>query len=441
VLFVLTTSILIIGLDFASNGKGGRGREPFKDRNLVGKNFKTCNSFVKVIGGSCQLTSICEECILLCLAAGKFCFFVRKAESMEVDGGPGVVAEAGGWLEGGGAYDNIETPYTFDDFNVEENDDMVDLDSEDDEYEVDSTAGWIRVLEKNHGDVKIRFDPLQRSSLHVAHEEITGVLKALKGATHTPSEKDLSPRAVFAYFLTPLARHFLKHVNQVLSRANEPMVTAREIVQFLRVEVAIAWYQHSPTHLAANRAAAPDFARVFGDGESYRKIIMCLSKPMYEHVDFQVDEGIEELEKLLSNTSRVCWVKGISVIALDDDKLRIKAKSAATLKIVVKKIGKCFGPVFHTLASVVTGLWLGGYIEKLSDTTDVIFEVLFRRLEGAEHISNVDLKRTMITMDRGYTTKQGIEAVVKLGAEVHGTRKKGNDFPFTYNKAKPAPAS
>jgi len=95
--------------------------------------------------------------------------------------------------------------------------------------------------------------------------------------------------------------------------------------------------------------------------------------------------------------------------------------------------------VFHTLASVVSGLWLNGYIEKLGDTTDVNFEVLFRRLEGAERISNVDLKGTMITMDRAYTKKLGIEAVVKLGGEVHGTRKKGNDFPFTYNKAKPAP--
>jgi len=56
---------------------------------------------------------------------------------------------------------------------------------------------------------------------------------------------------------------------------------------------------------------------------------------MYKHVDRGVDEGFDELEKLLSETCRVCWVNGVRVSALDDN---LRMNQSAMLEIVVKNI-------------------------------------------------------------------------------------------------------
>jgi len=99
----------------------------------------------------------------------------------------------------------------------------------------------------------------------------------------------------------------------------------------------------------------------------------------------------------MSETFKVLFVPGMSVVALDDDKLKYSHKVARENGVVVKKIWRGFGPVFHSVASVLTD---GGHIQKTNDSLRTILETLLTRLTGASHASRIDTRETVKSRQR-----------------------------------------
>ena len=123
-----------------------------------------------------------------------------------------------------------------------------------------------------------------------------------------------------------------------------------------------------------------------------------------------------------------------SIIALDDDKLRVSGKRAGYYGPASKKIGGGFGPIQHSTVSIATGLFLGGHLEKIQDSVEDCTMILLMGLEGSSLPKQAQISN-LITKDRGYNTLRNSMLCLKRGAHELGTRRKEGNFVFTFDTA------
>ena len=82
----------------------------------------------------------------------------------------------------------------------------------------------------------------------------------------------------------------------------------------------------------------------------------------------------------------------------------------------------------------MTGLFLGGHLEKIYDTVEDCTMVLLMGLDGSTLAHQVHIEN-LITKDRGYNTLRNSLLCLRSGAHELGTRRKKANFIFTYDSA------
>jgi hypothetical protein len=125
------------------------------------------------------------------------------------------------------------------------------------------------------------------------------------------------------------------------------------------------------------------------------------------------------------------------MIALDDDLWRHRSKKIIEDGVMqINNPAKGMGIVHHASVSVCTGLYCGGYVQQRDDTTEQCVTNVQKILCQAICDTKIELNGTIFFMDRGYGGTDGeiISLLIARGGHIHGTAKRMNSFPYTYDK-------
>ena len=305
-----------------------------------------------------------------------------------------------------------------------------DEDESSDEEENTTEFKWRLKREKGLESITVEYDKAQTYMKQIAEEEMKVVIQKLQQAMETedPSLKDM-----LKMWLGPYIKFLWKTCNLMARKLNKGKIDIFDIKNFMKVELSCMFLNTSPTNLFAKefKDAYAFFVRGLSY-ERYKEVLNLMDQSPYDTNPGEVDKLIVDMENQLKICS-ICYVEDVSIIAIDDDKIKATKRLARSLGLVAKKIAKSFGPVAHCAVSVVTQLFLGSVLEKQGLTVDDCVQDLLTRFTDKSHFKFVNMTNT-ITRDRGYTYRSSTATMLGLGAEVHGTRKRENNFPFVFGK-------
>jgi hypothetical protein len=324
-----------------------------------------------------------------------------------------------------------DDPVAGDDHSVEEDengDGAVDIYEDEEESELEDVEGWDFAPRQK---IDINMDGT-KELLKTVLKERKQVLRQIENELHPSYNED----DITAWLLKPLLEYALIHVNLYRKRRHEALATRKDIVAFLHFEILCCIYNETPSTIFStanfySRHASENITR-----ENYFSILralgLCRDGP--NHVPFERDQGIDDLEERVAKVCSHLYVKKTTIISFDDDKLRIKALQAKKHGLVLKMINGQMKPVQHVAASVLTGLFLGSHIEMRGESIEDAFEVVLRRLTRVTLVKHINLGNTLIAIDRGYHGKSTTEFLLRLQSDIIGTRKRDGNFAFTWDK-------
>lgn len=230
-----------------------------------------------------------------------------------------------------------------------------------------------------------------------------------------------------------IAEYLQELVNSDRAARGHPPLTMHDIIGFVRIEIYSTLFSSSPTKINKKPGRGSLMNNPLTQ-DMYFGISGILDKPGRAWTTFmEPDPDFKTLENIISDTMRPCFVKGESVVALDDDKVAASAKYCAKYGLAAKKIKKNFGPVIHTTASVLTQLPLGIRYERRGFGVESDVKVLLKRLCDVDNIEEVNLSGTLLTKDRGYTSAKMTDLCLQANAHELGTQKREHAFPFTFD--------
>ena len=296
----------------------------------------------------------------------------------------------------------------------------------------DSTAEkWTFCHEKGIEDFTITFDQARKDLLNTARAEVPAVLKNLGFNKNTKLEE------VLKYFLEDILCLMGKNASQVAQRHTSlDEITRYDLMCFLKTELYMVFYQCGASELF-NPENRSEYAVVNSEWqEPHSRVLECLSQPAGNHKALgSVDETFLGYERVLRQVSRRCFVPRVSIVALDDDKLKIATTRLSRFGINARKIDKGFGPVLHSVASLTTGIFLGGHLEKVGESAQDSISILLKGLVNAEIERHVVFPN-LITWDRAYNVNTTASSIIQKQGDVVGTRRKEANFAFTFGGSK-----
>jgi len=291
--------------------------------------------------------------------------------------------------------------------------DEVDEEKKDD---ADRSREWIKVAEQNE---EIFFDRMDDTLLAVAAEEVPVVLRRIREHLRMRPGQSLTVDRVLEFWLKRYVYRLKAHVNTVLTNMGKPSKTAGQIYMFLRTELYLLFFGESPSKFFGPRFRA--YYPTTGLSEKdHRDVTLALERPREKIKVYVPHPGLVEMETFIQDICKVGYVEETSIIALDDDKLRVSKRLCSIFGLVAKKIGKGFGPIQHGVVSIVTSLFLGGHIEKHGQSVVDCITLLFGGLTGAVLDRQIYLEN-LITKDRGYNTRETSMYCLSRGAHELGT--------------------
>lgn len=330
---------------------------------------------------------------------------------------------------------DVSSEYFTDEGNTEDEDEEIEADvaAEADE----EVAKWRTITTKKPSEVRIRFSPMQDEHLKTAllewQDVFEGVLRkgdAMGIDRGALQRGDLD--ATLQYFLSDIIGHLLGHVNAVHHREGKPVCKRSNILGFIHIELMCATQSESPTNIYK---VDPVEAQNACEKDLYFSILRALSQPFdANHVPYQLEENIKELEKIINDVCKPCFSKKHSIISLDDDKVPTHGRDCAIYGMAAKKIKKNFGPVNHIVASVLTSMMIAVRGERLHSTVASNIKVLLQTITGEFEFDDIKLPDTLITKDRGYNFQSISDLLFATGAHELGTRKRERNFPFTFDQ-------
>lgn len=287
---------------------------------------------------------------------------------------------------------------------------------------------WKRIFEKDVDDIHIIDNGVDQYMLGCIDRELEGVVANIKEALGLELDSTPSMSDIFCFWLGDFCLKLRDHVN-----ANgAPKFTDIDIVKFVHFEIAAAMYKTSPKRLFAFDKHYQSASSIMSHGE-YLAILRRLSRPKYKQDDYTFDRGIDEIEKFMSSKCRTCYIPQETIVALDDDKLSGNVRTLKKMELVCKKIKKNWGPINHAVVSVMTGIYLGGLLEKRGRSVAETVQYLCDDLADSRRAHETVVKN-LITKDRGYNTKVVSDLCLRLQARELGSRRKETNFPFTFGR-------
>jgi hypothetical protein len=305
-----------------------------------------------------------------------------------------------------------------------------------------TAAGWT-IIPLTDKPTTVEFNAVDTLLLSKAREEIPVVLKRVLAELRPRRTMEAIDSLMGAnvgeltklFFQNTLLRVMLTRINKGLCALGHSALDDGEFFDFLNVELLLSHYNISPEvfYDVDLRSLYP--AAGLGMKQSrYREILASLKLSDREMNDrlnpdtdeweapYSVDPTIPALHAELREINRkLAFVKGVTVVCLDDHHERlksIKCKDSGFTHIYNPE--KALGPVMHSQVSVITGLFLGGYVQTLDDTTDDCTKELVRGLYGRDlnERTVVKLEGTHYDVDRGYSGIQAYKTLSKYSVTV-----------------------
>jgi hypothetical protein len=146
--------------------------------------------------------------------------------------------------------------------------------------------------------------------------------------------------------------------------------------------------------------------------------------------------------------SELAFIPGVTKVALDDNLLRMRSKKVLAAGYNINNNPtKGLGVIHHGAVSVRTGLYIGGHVAALKESTLDCVKILQRSMTGVSSESQIRLVGTTFFWDRGYGGTEGEvnQWTIKAGANLLGTggsggRRRGTARRFL-NRARRYPPS
>lgn len=149
-------------------------------------------------------------------------------------------------------------------------------------------------------------------------------------------------------------------------------------------------------------------------------------------------DKLKQFRKSLTSMSdqlqEIAYLEGVSIISLDDDKLRHHSKETKDLDV---KMGFTRGgkkrPTMVVAVSKNTDVLLSGHLVQGEETTHTAAREVLALSVGAENFSSANLRGVSVSADRGLFTADFAKALSAKGAYVSGTvmpRKSARSNPF-----------
>ena len=115
------------------------------------------------------------------------------------------------------------------------------------------------------------------------------------------------------------------------------------------------------------------------------------------------------------DVSRICqmiaFVKNKSIMSFDDDHLRLQSNGVEDAGCVRIRNPKAFGPVFHPIVSMGTGLFQAGHIARRNESNTDRAKHCLMSLDHQPLKKNLELCQ-IFACDRGYSSKELTEFLI-----------------------------
>jgi hypothetical protein len=223
---------------------------------------------------------------------------------------------------------------------------------------------------------------------------------------------------------------FVKRLNVGLSSFNRPKINGTEIYGVLEAWSLAHFYGVPFANLYPDPNTPPDSTtphpyivpsiklprlkeiwdslRVDGENRSG-------STTWHEGHDLLPSNFTEALRTFSQSSSALAWtIKAI--LTLDDDKLRHRSKMISTLGAirVYHRDGEP-GPTVHMLAHTVIGCILSAHMQLIHDTTASCAKENFKLLRSKQHMEDVELEGSCVSVDRAYNSPTFSDMVAARG--------------------------
>ena len=144
-------------------------------------------------------------------------------------------------------------------------------------------------------------------------------------------------------------------------------------------------------------------------------------------------EPSDPQKHFMEDVSRICrtiaFVKNKSILSFDDDHLRLRSHGVEDAGFVRIRNPKAFGPVFHAIISMGTGLFQGGHIARRNESNTDCAKHCLMSLDHQRLEKNLELKQ-IFACDRGYSSKELTEFFIDSKLTLIGTTKRHQKQSF-----------
>ena len=293
------------------------------------------------------------------------------------------------------------------------------------------------VRNQNTGTFNVEYGRVDRLLLAAAKAEFQAVVRNVHIGTANKLAKEGQELAMQLFMLYFDPMQMLKWCSNYSNNPEETFYLV-DIYAYIHAVLVAMLYNTSISHLFMSQTT--DFYReLFITPERFHTIHAYLNRSRRKHdgnnsgewdAPIHINQDIRTIfDAFGRRCANICFIKGKTMLGLDDDMWRLRSKASEGLGLPV---------VHHAAVSVTTGLYCGGYVQHKGETTDDCVLNVQRVLCGVISNDAIDLKGTTFFMDRGYGGVDGTVTtkVIENGGLVHGTAKRDASIPFLYGESK-----
>jgi len=130
--------------------------------------------------------------------------------------------------------------------------------------------------------------------------------------------------------------------------------------------------------------------------------------------------------------SKVAYVKGVTNMTIDDDKMKNRSKKCAEEGWSRSKGKSSFGPVNNCVNSMRTGICLASHITHFGQSALDVTKINLLHLAGIPLIDNANFGNALLGNDRGYHESRLFVLLALVALQLLNTVKRGPSFPFKW---------
>ena len=248
----------------------------------------------------------------------------------------------------------------------------------------------------------LRLDDVDEWLYDISRKEIEVINKRIK--RKLGRNRDFTECEIVAIWLKDTACSLLDLLNSQQKETVEQF-SLEEAILFIK---ATMWMMaHNPTYSvyydSNNRCMYPSASEGISKAQYHDilRSLSCSNNDPFETVDTQ--------KNFMEDVARICqtlaFTKNKLFLSFDDDHLRLRSIGVEDSGFVRICNPKAFGPVFHAIVSMGTGLFQAGHIARRNESNTDCAKHCLMSLDHQRLEKHLEL-RQIFACDRGYSSKE-----------------------------------